>query len=145
MSKTTFYSVSPAKGVPARIGKEPVYKGEGDKAYAEVMLYLIPNGDEENTLPQIVDGHFPKAAFDELKGYGTGDYVRVGFYRFDIKKKKSQKTGHVETYIKFKVNSIKMIRKAPEKKASDVVEKTSAPAKSETTPEVTTVQEQPWT
>lgn len=113
MQSFTYFTLSVEKGIRGNIGKLPIFKGEGDKVYADMMLFLVPNGNEPGDQhTQIVNVHFQKALFEGLKAFNLGDYIQIGFDRIDISKGISEKTNELVTYIAVKANSIKLVRKA---------------------------------
>lgn len=119
MSNYTNYSLSVEKGALGNIGKMTVVERKDHESYMDVMLFLVANGDDTKSdkSEQIVNVHFPTEAFEELKQYGVGDYIRIHFDRIDLAKGVN-KAGEASLYISAKANNITLIRKA-EKKVSD--------------------------
>ena len=120
MKNTTYFTLSVEKGIRGNIGKAPVFRGEGDKEYADMMIFLVPNGAEpHNQASQIVNVHFPQALFEELKAFGPGDYIQAGFDRIDLAKVMIEEGSEPVLYVSVKATSIKLLRKAvKEHKAS---------------------------
>ena len=118
MSQFTYFTLNVGKGIRGNLGKAPFFRNKSGDSYADVMLFLLPNGDNNtNPLKQIVNVHFPKEAWKELQEFGQGDYVQIGFDRIDLAKGISKKTRGEMLYITVKANSIQLVRKAPEKEA----------------------------
>ena len=113
MKNNTYFTLSVEKGIRGNIGKAPAFRGEGDKGYADVMVFLVANGSEpHHQASQIVNVHFPKALFEELKAFGPGDYIQAGFDRIDLTKVMNGEGSEPMLYISVKATSIKLLRKA---------------------------------
>ncbi len=119
MSNFTNFSLSFEKGLRANIGKKTV-RTKNDNTDMDVMLFLVANGDvkTDRQFSQIINAYFPQKAFEDLKDYGVGDYVRVHFDRFDLAKGISSK-GEEVSYISVKANNIELLKKAEKKEAPE--------------------------
>lgn len=119
MNNFTYFSLSAEKGLRGNIGKIREIKTRNG-AYMDVMLFLTANGEAstDDRLIQIVNVHFPEEAFEELKQYKVGDYVRVHFDRIDLTKGIDNKTDEAKLYISAKANNIELLKKAEKKEAS---------------------------
>jgi hypothetical protein len=108
--------LSVEKGLRGNIGKIAVAEKKDGKTFMDVMLFLVPNGDNnEDTQSQVVNAHFPEEAFDELKNYDVSDYVRVYFDRIDLAKGINKQSGKEALYISVKASGIEMLKKADKK------------------------------
>ncbi len=140
MSQFTYFTLSVEKGIRGNLGKAPIFRNHSGDAYADVMLFLVPNGEKKpNQFSQIVNVHFHlnrnKEVFYQLREFGQGDYVQIGFDRIDLTKGINEKSGQEILYVTVKANSIKLLRKAdkkevlmPIKKSVKPVEKSQAQA-----------------
>lgn len=122
MSQYTHFSLSFKKGLRANIAKM-VVKGNGSDRHMEMMLFLVPNSDNNEIEPaekakQIVNAYFSNNVLSALKEYGVGDYVRIGFDRIGLAKGTHQKTGEAVFSLSVDATSIELLRKAPEKKTA---------------------------
>jgi len=120
MSKFTNFSMSTEKGLRGNIGKITTVAKKNGEVFKDVMLFLVPNGDvnQDEKSSQIVNVHFPQAAFPVLEQYGLQDYVRIHFDRIDLAKGISKKTGEEVLYISVKANDIELLKKAELKETS---------------------------
>ena len=116
MSTFNYFSLSVDHGLRGNIGKLPVFKTyQGEPHHAEMMLFLIPNGDQssqDEKSAQIVNVHFPVEMFVKVRELRVGDYVRIHFERVDLSKGMNHKTGKEESYIIVKAIRVELIRPA---------------------------------
>lgn len=111
----TYFTLSVEKGLRGNIGKAPVFKTrKNGEEYADVMVFLTPNGNTKaHQTTQIVNVHFPKAAFTKLQEFKVGDYIRVGFDRIDVIKATNEASDH-GLHLTVKATRIELLRRKPE-------------------------------
>lgn len=132
MSQFTYFTLSVEKGIRGNLGKAPLFRNKSSDSYADVMLFLLPNGDNNtNPLKQIVNVHFHrsrnKEVFYQLREFGQGDFVQIGFDRIDLTKGINEKSRQEILYVTVKANSIKLLRKADKKEISTPIKNSVKP------------------
>jgi hypothetical protein len=120
MRNKTYFSLSVEKGLRGNIGKMSLVETSSGDTYMNVMLFLVANNGSitDDRLHQIVNVHFPQAAFETLKTYTIGDYVRICFDRVDLSKGIDTQVGEEKLSISVKANNIELLKKSEKKEAS---------------------------
>jgi hypothetical protein len=120
MRNKTYFSLSVEKGLRGNIGKMSLVETKDNDAYMNVMLFLVANNGSitDDRLHQIVNVHFPKEAFETLKGYDIGDYVRIHFDRIDLSKGIDTQVGEEKLSIAVKANNIELLKKSEKKETN---------------------------
>ena len=113
MSQFNYFSLSVEKGLRGNIGKLPEFKKQQGKHYADMMLFLLPNGNASyQKSSHIVNVHFPCEMFLKIRTLAVGDYVRIYFDRIDLSKSVSREGQGEMLSLVVKANSIEIIREA---------------------------------
>lgn len=117
MRNKTYFSLSVEKGLRGNIGKMSLVESQNGDATMNVMLFLVANNGSitDDRLHQIVNVHFPKEAFEALKAYTIGDYVRIHFDRIDLSKGIDVQVGEEKLSISVKANNIELLKKSDRK------------------------------
>ncbi len=120
MRHKTYFSLSVEKGLRGNIGKMSLVETQHSDAIMNVMLFLVANNGSitDDRLHQIVNVHFPKEAFETLKNYAIGDYVRIHFDRIDLSKGIDPQVGEEKLSISVKANNIELLKKSEKKETS---------------------------